>query len=178
MASKLLVRGLNWLGDAVMSLPALASLGQEEPAKEIMVVAGPSATAVYSRAPLRPKVLADPKGLRSRLKLIKALKNFSPEKTLLLQNAFGAAALAFLAGLPNREGYARDGRGILLNRAIPIQPKYRLAHEAFYYLGLLTDLGYPAAYSSPRLVLEPDDLKLSQDLSLSKEGFYLALAPG
>jgi heptosyltransferase-2 len=61
---------------------------------------------------------------------------------VLLQNAFEAAALAFAAGIPERIGYARDGRGFLLTRAIRVPlPGEIPPHERFYYLELLHRAG-------------------------------------
>ncbi len=69
----------------------------------------------------------------------------SPAKfdtAILLQNAFEAAAIAYLAGIPERIGYARDGRGFLLTRAIPVpKPGEIPRHESFYYLELLRRAG-------------------------------------
>jgi len=56
----------------------------------------------------------------------------------LLQNAFEAALIAWLAGIPNRIGYNRDGRGLLLTRSTaPPKPGEIPRHERFYYLELL-----------------------------------------
>ncbi|MGH9665508.1 MAG: lipopolysaccharide heptosyltransferase II, partial [Bryobacteraceae bacterium] len=61
---------------------------------------------------------------------------------ILLQNAFEAALVARLAGIPERIGYARDGRGWLLTRAVPVPERGDLPrHERFYYLELLRRAG-------------------------------------
>src|SRR5712691_10188220 len=57
---------------------------------------------------------------------------------ILLQNAFEAAALAWIARIPERIGYARDGRSPLLTRAVAVpRPGEIPRHERFYYLELL-----------------------------------------
>jgi heptosyltransferase-2 len=179
---KILVRGLNWLGDAVMSLPAISALRKASPSADLRVLAHPRALEIYGLALEANKAISDQKGFWGRLNTFKALRDFKPDKTILLQNAFGAAALAFLARLPNRAGYARDGRGFLLNKAIKIAKKSRLCHEAFYYLDLLAALGIPAPYEAPRLNPPPRflDSKISfEALGLPpQKGFWLALAPG
>ena len=69
-----------------------------------------------------------------------ARENF--DCAILLQNAFEAAAVAYLAGIPERIGYARDGRSLLLTRAIPVPRKGEIPrHERFYYLELLHRAG-------------------------------------
>ncbi len=62
---------------------------------------------------------------------------------LLLQNAFHAASLTWRAGIPERIGYARDGRSLLLTKAVPVpKPGEISAHEQFYYLELLRRAGW------------------------------------
>ncbi|MDR1871405.1 MAG: lipopolysaccharide heptosyltransferase II [Deltaproteobacteria bacterium] len=170
--SPILVRGLNWLGDAVLSLPAIRAIHKDAPDEDIYVVSAPATSGIYRLAPGVKEVFVDDKKLATRLKLIKDLQALKPEKTIFLPNAISGPILAFLAGLPNRQGYARNGRSFLLRKAIPLKPENRLAHEVFYYLDLLEALGIKAPYVSPRL-LAPTDLKI--DLPPK---FLVALAPG
>ncbi|MGH9658262.1 MAG: lipopolysaccharide heptosyltransferase II, partial [Bryobacteraceae bacterium] len=61
---------------------------------------------------------------------------------ILLQNAFEAALVARLAGIPRRIGYDRDGRRWLLTGAVPVpKPGEIPRHERFYYLELLRRAG-------------------------------------
>jgi heptosyltransferase-2 len=62
---------------------------------------------------------------------------------LLLQNAFDAALIAFLARIPERAGYPTDGRRILLTLPVPLTPGILERHEVEYYLCLLDGLGIP-----------------------------------
>ena len=72
----------------------------------------------------------------------RALRPRHFDTAILLQNAFEAAAIAYLAGIPERIGYARDGRGFLLTRAIPVpKPGEIPRHERFYYLEMLRRAG-------------------------------------
>jgi heptosyltransferase-2 len=59
-----------------------------------------------------------------------------------LQNAFEAALIARIAGIPTRIGYNRDGRGLLLTLAIPPPKAGEIPrHQRFYYLELLRRAG-------------------------------------
>jgi heptosyltransferase-2 len=61
----------------------------------------------------------------------------------LLQYAFEAAWFVWRAGIPERIGYARDGRSLLLTKAVPIpKPGEIPAHEQYYYLELLRRAGW------------------------------------
>ncbi len=55
---------------------------------------------------------------------------------ILLQNAFEAALIAFLANIPERMGYATDGRGILLTEGVKVSDKTKKKHQIYYYLDL------------------------------------------
>jgi heptosyltransferase II len=76
---------------------------------------------------------------------VKAARDLAGRKfdcAILLQNAFDAAAIVWMARIPERVGYARDGRGFLLTKAIAVpKPGEIPAHERFYYLELLRRAG-------------------------------------
>jgi heptosyltransferase-2 len=140
---KILVRATNWIGDAVMSLPALRALRERFPSAEIVILAKPWVADLYGREsfcdrliPYTPKTMAEKWAAGRAL----ALENF--DCAILLQNAFEAAAIAFLARIPERIGYARDARSPLLTRAIPVPcPGEIPRHERFYYLEMLRRAG-------------------------------------
>jgi heptosyltransferase-2 len=61
---------------------------------------------------------------------------------VLLQNAFDAALIAWMARIPRRIGYDRDGRGMLLTDAVPVpRPGEIPPHESHYYLAILERAG-------------------------------------
>jgi heptosyltransferase-2 len=136
---KILVRATNWVGDAVMSLPALRALRERFPDAEISILAKPWVADLYRREPFCDRLIPySPRGWREKWEAARKLRPLRFDCAILLQNAFEAAAIAFLAGIPERIGYARDGRSLLLTRAIPVPRKGEIpGHERFYYLELL-----------------------------------------
>ena len=71
---------------------------------------------------------------------------------VLLPNSFRAASEAWLAGIPQRIGYARGGRRLLLTRAIPTPERNPVRlHQRYYYQDLITALGGPVDPSVPEL---------------------------
>jgi len=140
---KILVRATNWVGDAVMSLPALRALHEKFPAAEISILAKPWVADLYGREPFCHRVIPYmPKGLAEKWQAGRALRSENFDCAILLQNAFEAAVVAFAAGIPERIGYARDGRSLLLTRAIAVpKPGEIPRHERFYYLELLRRAG-------------------------------------
>jgi heptosyltransferase-2 len=140
---KILVRATNWLGDAVMSLPALRALRQRFPDAEIAILAKPWVADLYRRESFCDRMISyTPRTLGQKWAAGRALARENFDCAILLQNAFEAAAVAYLAGIPERIGYARDGRRLLLTRAIPVPRKGEIPrHERFYYLELLHRAG-------------------------------------
>jgi heptosyltransferase-2 len=142
--SRLCVRATNWLGDAVMSLPAIRAIRDIFPHAHIAVVARPWVADLYARASCIDRVIpyAAQPGWRAKREFAHRLAQERFDAAILLQNAFDAALIAWLAGIPERIGYNRDGRGLLLTRAIPVpEPGDIPRHERFYYLELLRRAG-------------------------------------
>ena len=138
--SRVCVRATNWVGDAVMSLPAIRSIRQVFAHAELAVIARPSVADLYARETSIDRVILYPKGNRRRFAAQLREQRF--DGAILLQNAFDAALITWLAGIPERIGYNRDARGFLLTRAVPVpEPGEIPRHERFYYLELLRRAG-------------------------------------
>jgi heptosyltransferase-2 len=137
---RILVRATNWVGDAVMSLPALRALRERYPAAHIAILAKPWVGDLYGREPFCSEVIPYiPNTLTEKWAAGRALQTRGFDMAILLQNAFEAAAVAFAARIPERIGYARDGRSFLLTKAIEVPKPGQ--HERFYYLELLHRAG-------------------------------------
>jgi heptosyltransferase-2 len=148
---KILVRVPNWVGDAVMAIPALESIRRTHANDEICVLARPVVADLFSGQPLADRILeydfrGRHRGWLGREKLIAELREEKFNAAVLLQNAFEAAWLAWRAGIPERIGYARDARGPLLTKAVPMPRAGEiLKHESHYYLELLHRAGWSEA---------------------------------
>jgi heptosyltransferase-2 len=141
--SRLAVRATNWLGDAVMSLPAIRAIRGIFPHARIMVVARPWVADLYARESSIDQVIPyEAKTASARIAFARRLRDEWFDGVILLQNAFDAALMAWMARIPERIGYNRDGRGWLLTRAIRVPEAGEIPrHERFYYLELLRRAG-------------------------------------
>jgi len=145
---KILIRATNWVGDAIMALPAIRAVRKRFADAEIAIVVRPYVADIYRDQEICDRLIAyDPKGehagFSGRERLAAELRAQEFDVALLLQNAFDAAWLAWRAKIPERIGYARDGRSILLTDAIPVPKCGEIpAHEKFYYLELLRRAGW------------------------------------
>ena len=143
-----MIRATNWVGDAIMALPALRAVRAKFVAAHIAIVARPYVADIYRGQGVCDELIAyDPrgaeKGFGGRERLAERLRAEKFDAALLLQNAIDAAWLAWRAGIPERIGYARDGRGILLTKSIAVPKAGEIpAHEQFYYLELVRRAGW------------------------------------
>lgn len=140
---RILVRATNWVGDAVMSLPALRALKRRFPEARISILAKPWVADLYRREPFCDEtILYTARDVGSKWRAARELAPRKFDCAILLQNAFEAAAIAWVARIPERIGYARDGRSALLTRAIAAPRIGEIPpHESYYYLELLRRAG-------------------------------------
>jgi heptosyltransferase-2 len=144
---RILIRATNWIGDAVMSLPALYAVRDRFPKAHIAVLARPWVADIYTRESFANEVILyhaarGMSDLGAKWRIAKNLRKQRFDMAILLQNAFEAAALVWLAGIPRRIGYHRDGRGWLLTDAVQVPGRNEIdRHERFYYLEMLRRAG-------------------------------------
>lgn len=143
---QILVRVPNWVGDAVMAIPAIESVRLAFPEARIAVLARPRVAAIYG-PPLVDEVIdctvaPDWKDWRSRWRLASELRSRRFDAAILLPNAFDVALVAWLAAIPVRIGYAVKHRGWLLTDAVrPPRLGEIPEHQRFHYLELLRRAG-------------------------------------
>ncbi len=123
-----------------MSLPALRAIRGRFPKARIAILAKPSVADLYVRESFADEIIVY--HLQSSWSLGRRLRDRQFDCAILLQNAFEAAWIAWLAKIPTRIGYKRDGRQLLLTCAVDVpKPGEIPRHERFYYLELLRRAG-------------------------------------
>ncbi len=143
---RILVRGTNWVGDAVMSVPALKEMRRIFPRAHIALLVRPWVKDVYSAAAFVDEVIEYDKqrahkGWAGLRRLADEVRRRNFDLAIPLQNAFEAALIPWWAGIPRRLGYARDGRRMLLTHPCRIDPGILKVHQVYYYLGILSAAG-------------------------------------
>lgn len=186
-ALNILIRGTNWIGDAVMTLPAVAAVRDTLPGARITVLAKPWVADVYSLCRSiddvliyqRPGVHDGPAGL---LRLAAGLRERAFDAAILMQNAIEAAVIAFLARIPLRAGYNSDGRGLLLTHSVQRTEAVRRVHQSVYYLEMVRALGCRPAGSGTLLIPGTDHERLAGELlagyGLQGHRPLVGMAPG
>lgn len=183
---KLLIRGTNWIGDAVMTLPAMASIRETFPAARISVLAKPWVADVYRLCSHVDDIFTFESpgrhdGITGKFRLAAEIKGKNFDAAILLQNAIEAAIIACLARIPIRAGYDSDARGFLLTHAVKRTPCIKEVHQTHYYLEMVKALGCRDTGIQVRLEPRAEDRERAEAIlnTLRVENTPLVgLAPG
>lgn len=169
----------NPVGDAVMFTPALRAIRARFAEAELTLFARPAPAAVLTPNPWGAVVSVDPGGLWAGAR---ALRAGGFDLAVLGPNSFRSALLVRLAGIPNRAGYGRDGRGWLLTEKAP-PPRDDAGRLAIvpaveYYLDLARALGCDATDGRMELAVGEDDRRRAGELLAGGDGPVVVLNPG
>jgi heptosyltransferase-2 len=175
----------NWLGDAVMALPAIADIDRRYPAARIVVIARRAVADLFRLVDFVEDVRTlDGRGRwwhrRAFDHDVETVRGARADAVLLLPNSFASAWLVSRAGVPERWGYASDWRARLLTRAVR-RPR-RSVHQGAYYQELVRGLGIESGPLEPTLTIPSAALAAARDL-LGGRGWdqarpIVVLAPG
>src|SRR6266481_2312883 len=139
--NRIVVHSPTWVGDAVMSLPALHALRRIFPKAHITVASRPGTSDIFIESNSVDEVLVhDYSSVLSTFAQASEWRRRQFDLAVLLQNAFVAAATAFLARVPMRIGYATDRRSSLLTSPLPLPAWKDELHESLYYLNIVAEL--------------------------------------
>ncbi|HTH47949.1 MAG TPA: lipopolysaccharide heptosyltransferase II [Candidatus Limnocylindria bacterium] len=188
---RLLVRGVNWLGDAVMTTPALLRLRERFPAAEITLLTHEKLAGLWPGHPAIDRVLAFG-AKEGAFAIARRLRAGSFDLALLLPNSPRSGFEAWLARIPRRVGGAWPWRDGLLTEVVPPAPgavKMRKrtvaevkglvagkrqdptlkapippsSHQLFHYLRLVARLGGNPEPLPPRLAVSAGEVEAARE---------------
>jgi len=185
--NNILIRAVNWLGDAVMTIPAIGAVRESFPGARITLLANPLVAELFTPHEWIDEVVVYHRkgshaGLRGKLAIAEELKKNRFDLAILLQNAFDAALLACLARIPRRMGYQTDCRGLLLTHGSRVLDETRRLHQVEYYLAMLKEQGITTG--DRRLLLtvtqeeERDVAEMLKVEGVGEGDFLLGINPG
>ncbi len=133
----IVVRSPNWIGDCIMSLPALRALKDHLPEENIYLVCKHYLYDVYRHLEGIKDVITIPgtKGFKKILKIAGQLRKYRFDSGLLFTNSFNSAFLFKLSGIKELMGYSKDLRGFLLDRKKKF-PRDNDKHHIYFYMDL------------------------------------------
>jgi heptosyltransferase-2 len=181
---RLVVLMPNWLGDAVMALPALADLRRALPHTTLAIAARPSVAPLFAMVPGVQETIVLPHGAKERpsarrAHAVEALSRGAFDTAMLFTNSFNTALVAWRAGIGQRWGYRTGFRRPLLTRSIAPPPR---THQSAWYQDLVAAFGFTTGPAVPVLVV-PDSARAAAAALLSEAGLpaaapFFVLAPG
>ncbi len=185
---RILIRSTNWVGDVVMTLPALESVRENFPESHITVLAKPWVIPLFEKHPSVDDIITFDKGdgylggIGQIVRIIRVIRKKRFDLAIIFQNAFEAALLAFLGNAEYRLGYKTDGRGFFLTHKVVISDEILKVHQVEYYLGLLRAMGWQAKTQGPALYVDQKNIKKAKGLldscGIVERDFVLGLSPG
>ena len=175
---RVLIRANNWIGDVVMISPAVRALRTHFAGARVAMLAKSWVLETLRGDPSFDDLIeydsaGAHRGLRGRLRLAAILGRERFDLAVLFQKAFDAAALAFLAGVRHRVGYAADRRSLLLTHAL--EPPPDDTHHVETFLGIARALGCRIDDPFPTFHLAQEDRLRAQ--ALLAEAGLLGHAP-
>jgi heptosyltransferase II len=179
----MLVMGPNWIGDAVMSTPALANLRRGLPKTKIDLLVPRSVASLFEEHPHIDRVLIrdDRQAWHRRASQVLARDRSRYEAVLVLPNSFRAALEAWLMGARIRLGYATDGRRWLLTHPVATVDRPP-PHQIDAYLRLVAALGLPVVERlpmlAPTLQAETEAGQLWEAYGVGRDEVVIGICPG
>ncbi|MBN1833026.1 MAG: lipopolysaccharide heptosyltransferase II [Deltaproteobacteria bacterium] len=185
---RILIRPSNWIGDVVMNIPAIEAIRENFPESSISVAARSWVTPLLENHPAVDHVLPIKKS-RNHLSRVFEISRVAREirgqgfdLAILLQNAFEAAFLTYLAGISLRVGYNTDWRGFLLSHSVIRDDRVLGLHQVEYYLHMLRAMGWDAESRDPRVFVADRDRKAIQSVlaaaGIGPDQALIGLSPG
>ena len=139
-----MVRGTNWVGDAVMTVPALRELRRLFPDAKITLATRSWAQGLFAGADFIDDIqVHEGSGLRSVVHQVREWQKRQFDLAVLFPNSLEAALVAAISRVPVRIGYATEGRQRLLTHPLKLPAWRSSKHEIFYYLNIIEQLAGP-----------------------------------
>lgn len=169
----------SWVGDATMATPAFRAIKAAWPSTSLALLCRPGIDAVLAGLPMFDAVVVD--GLRGALGPLRArrrLRDLGAEAAILFPNSFRAALTVFLARIPRRVGYARDGRSALLTDRVPSSAERPRSTVGHYCELVERGLGIEVSDRRLGLALTDADREGAARATAEIAGPYAVLVPG
>jgi heptosyltransferase-2 len=201
----ILVRSVNWLGDAVMSTPALIRLRQARPETRITLLSPEKLAGLWQRQPFLDELMTF-SASENISQVARRLRERKFTTALAFPNSIRSALELWLAGIPRRIGIARTGRSLLLTETVPppasaMEMRKRsvgeirrrigdggeptlypaAAHHVHHYLHLAAALGASPEPMAPRIDVneaEMEEVRAKFGMPRAVERPWFGLCPG
>ncbi|MBI5685097.1 MAG: lipopolysaccharide heptosyltransferase II [Verrucomicrobia bacterium] len=124
---RILIRSTNWLGDAVMTMPAIQRLKQAHPQAQLAILTGPKLADLWRLHPDASEVIVhEPSNCPFvLLRQARELRRGNFDAAVIFPNSWRSALSVWLAGIPRRVGFRGHARAWMLTDALEESSDYR-----------------------------------------------------
>jgi hypothetical protein len=138
---RILIRSSNWLGDAVMSVPAVRAIKSGRPDAHVTIATPAKIAAMWKLIPDVDAIIPLPNG--SLLPVVSLLKRQPVfDAAILFPNSLRVALESWLSGIQRRVGHPGHWRRWLINQTVPTLRKPRPPeHHSFRFLRIASECG-------------------------------------
>jgi heptosyltransferase-2 len=181
MNDRILICGLNWLGDGVMSMPAIQALKVRSPGTDIRMLVKPSQKSLWAMHPSVASVETLDSGLTGALRSARKLRGGGPLRAAyIFPNSFRSALIPFLGLVPERVGLPGHQRVWMLTRVASLSEPARIGHQSLEYFDILGVDRRPGESMRPKLNLPAEALAAADALVGARDGGgpLVGLLPG
>jgi len=151
MSERVLICGLNWLGDAVMSMPAVQLYKRRNPDTDVAMLVKAPVADLWSLSRAVDRVLVYDGRTRGTFAAARRVREGHVTKAFVFPNSFRSALIPFLAGVPERIGARGRQRACLLTQTVDA-PRGGTVHQSGEYIRIL-QLEPPGEVEAPVLEL-------------------------
>ena len=176
-AQNIAICGVNWLGDACMTMPALQAFHRKSPDVKITMLTRPALRPLWEMHPAITETLPLSPTLKSMRQAARELRERQIETVYLFPNSWRSALVPFFAGTANRIGQAGHRRRILLTETTPLSDRAIQGHQQWEYVDILKLK--LEALPEPQITI-PEQIKVTMQASLppSHDTHWVGLLPG
>jgi heptosyltransferase-2 len=184
---KILIRAVNWIGDAVMTTPAISVIREHFRHAEITILANSPISQLFLHHPGVDSIITFDRqgrhhGVTGRFRLANELRKHAFDLAIILPNSFDSALVPWLAGIRARIGKCSDGRTLLLNGRYNAAKGPTSCHEVEYYLNMLKYFGITGSCKQPHLFINGEEedkaSALLLEYGIKSNDFVLGINPG
>ena len=185
--NRILVRGVNWVGDTILTYPAVQILKSLFPHSHLTILVSSPLVDLWKTFPYVDEIIPfqKKKGIGSfweDLNLGQSLKERNFDLAVILPRSFRSAFQIYIARIPIRIGYQDEGRSLFLTHGIRRTKEILRSHRVQYFKKLIEPLGEVESSPFPRILLREEDRRWAEqalkDLNLLDGRPLIGMNPG
>jgi len=153
---KILIRGVNWIGDTVITLPAIRAIRNVFPDAHIEILLKPQLASLFKQCTFLDGCLHYPEGsgydlIRKEKQLVETIRGKTFDLAVIFPRSLRSALIPYLAGIPFRVGFRTSHRGILLTHGLKETEALLRCHQVEYYYHIARALGAREPWEVPAI---------------------------